>query len=229
MLIKNTILLGCFLLFVGCGDSSDPTLPDGGSQSDATNVDYGDCEYPAGPYGTDVGDIIKNISFKAFADQNFICKNPEDQVMDLSRTQTVSFQDLYCNKGCPENKRKLLWLMVSAGWCQPCQMEVAETQEQYEKGAIPPEVHIVNVLYQTDQGTPVTEDFAKLWAENSQFQLSFPVLLDPEYKMTAYFDQDAVPFNMLVDLSTMKVIFKITGANLPAVGQAMSDFLKNSK
>ncbi|MCK5798330.1 MAG: hypothetical protein KAI47_14155, partial [Deltaproteobacteria bacterium] len=122
---------------------------------------------------------------------------------------------------CPAKKRKILWVMVSAGWCGPCQQEVAETQANYGKGDIDSRVHLMNIVYEDDKSKPITESFAKLWAENKQFKLSFPVGMDPTFRMGTYFDRNAVPFNMLVDLSTMKIIYRQTGGDLSAVGSAL--------
>lgn len=194
--------------------------------ADTTSPDTGPaCDYPAGPYGTTEGKVVENFEFKAFADAGYLCKDPLDQVMDLSKTRTISFKDYFCNSGCPAKKKKLLWVMVSAGWCGPCQIEVAETQAQYGKGALDPRVHLIDIVYEDDKSKPVSEAFGKLWAKNSQFQLTFPVALDPQFTMGKYFDRNAVPFNMLVDLDTMKIIFRQTGANLPAVGQAIFNYL----
>lgn len=218
-------------LTLGACSSDGDAKPDSGGGidlllADTTSADSGPaCDYPAGPYGTTEGKLVENFEFKAFADANYQCKDPADQVMDLSKTRKVSFKDYFCNSSCPEKKKKILWVMVSAGWCGPCQQEVAETQAQYGKGALDPRVHLINILYEDDKSKPVTEEFGKLWAKNNQFQLTFPVALDPQFTMGKYFDRNAVPFNMLVDLDTMKIIFRQTGANLPAVGQAIFNYL----
>ncbi len=179
------------------------------------------CRYPEGPYGTTEGKVIENIEFSAFSDPNYLCKAAKDQVMDLSATRKISFKDFYCSSSCSAKKRKILWVMVSAGWCGPCQSEVAETQANYGKGDIDSRVHLMNIVYEDDHSKPITESFAKTWAKNTHFQLSFPVGLDPTFRMGTYFDRNAVPFNMLVDLSTMKIIYRQTGGDLSAVGSAL--------
>ena len=183
------------------------------------------CEYPKGPYGTSEGKIVENFVFDGFADAQYLCKSAKDQVMDLSATRKISFKDFYCNTGCSDKKRRLLWVMVSAGWCGPCHQEVMDTQAQYAKGAIDAKVHLLNVIYEDDNAKPVTESFTKLWAKNSKFNISFPIAMDPSFRMGAYFDRNAVPFNMIVDLDTMEIVFRQTGANLPAVGKAIFSYL----
>jgi thiol-disulfide isomerase/thioredoxin len=217
---------------VACSDDSGTTpTPDQGAGDQAVGdqgvtPDTGpSCDYPAGPYGTSEGKIVENFEFTGFADAQYLCKTAKDQVMDLSASRKISFKDFYCNTGCSSKKRRLLWVMVSAGWCGPCHQEVSETQAQYEKGNIDAEVHLLNVVYEDDNSKPATEAFTKLWAKNSKFQISFPVAMDPTFQMGKYFDRNAVPFNMIVDLDTMEIIFRQTGANLPAVGQAIFSHL----
>lgn len=214
-------------------DSGSAPTPDQGAKTDqgvagdqGATPDTGPaCDYPAGPYGTTEGKVVENFEFVGFADAQYLCKVAKDQVMDLSAPRKISFKDFYCNSGCESKKRRLLWVMVSAGWCGPCHQEVTETQAQYEKGAIDAEVHLLNVVYEDDNGKPATESFTKLWAKNNKFQISFPVAMDPTFQMGKYFDRNAVPFNMIVDLDTMKIVFRQTGANLPAVGQAIFNYL----
>jgi len=183
------------------------------------------CTYPSGPYGSEVDDIVENIKFDGYADADFLCKPAAAMKMDLSEKRTLSFKDFYCSSTCPDKKRRLLWVIVSAGWCGPCQDEVMLTQNQYELGAIDPRVHLMDIIYETDKATPVTDEFAQRWANNGIFQLSFPVAMDPAFRMATYLDRNAVPFNMLIDLDTMQIIFRQTGSNLPAVGEAFHNYL----
>lgn len=235
-----TSLLVIAFLAVGCGGDNDqnPGTPTPDTGTTAPEADAGTtlppeqdastepaCDYPTGPYGTETGDMVENFEFEGYADPDYLCKPAAALKMDLSTKRTLSFKDYYCNSTCPDQKRRLLWVIVSAGWCGPCQEEVAATQAQFEQGAIDPRVHLINLIYETDKATPITEEFTQLWAENNLFTLSFPIGMDPTFRMAAYFDRDAVPFNMLVDLETMRIIFRQTGSNLPAVGQALHNYL----
>jgi thiol-disulfide isomerase/thioredoxin len=214
---KNPIDVGT----VPAGDMAVST--DGTPKPDAEQAKCGPNIYPCEPYGTTQGDVVENFEFKGFFDKDYLCKKPEEMKRDLTTVRDLSWKDIHQGEaGC--TKKELLWVMVSAGWCGPCQQEVAETQEQFEKGYIDPRVILVNVLYEDDKGKPVDEAFTKTWVENGKFQLDFPVVMDPTFTMGKYFDKNAVPFNMLVDLSNMKIVMRQTGANLPAVGQAMKTF-----
>ena len=113
--------------------------------------------------------------------------------------------------------KQLLWVMVSAGWCGPCIQEIRELGKIIDSGGIDERVAFVDILFENDDHKPATEDFAKKWADT--LGLKFPLLLDPTFQMGAYFDRQAVPFNMLVDLDTMQVYFSITGAAFATLGQ----------
>ncbi|MFH1131855.1 MAG: hypothetical protein V1754_11010 [Pseudomonadota bacterium] len=229
----RAFLFSLVLLLFSCGTSNN-TLDDAGKTSDATtngdaiepdkNPPCGPGIYPCGPYGTENDEVIENFVFTGFADPGYRCKAPQDMVRDLATARKISFMDTH--QGDPTNckNKELLWVMVSAGWCDPCHLEARETQEQYEKGAIDPRVILVNIVFEDTSGLPVTEDFLKIWAQNNEFQLTFPVLGDPDFIMSKYFDKQATPFNMLVDLKTMEIWYRTTGANLSAIGQAMWSF-----
>jgi len=75
--------------------------------------------YPAGPYGTKVGQVVENIDYtQAFFDPDTLCKKGED--LDLKLTQGVrslSFLDIIKgNPFCPAAKKKFLVVISSAGW-----------------------------------------------------------------------------------------------------------------
>ncbi|MCA9667060.1 MAG: hypothetical protein KC503_15790 [Myxococcales bacterium] len=94
-----------------------------------------------------------------------------------------------------------------------------------DAGSIDERVAFVDILFEDDDYKPATEAFAKQWA--TQLGIKFPLLLDPTFKMGKYFDRAAVPFNMLVELDTMKVYFATTGAAFALIGQQIQAFFAN--
>ena len=44
------------------------------------------------------------------------------------------------------------------------------------------------------------------WGSVSNHAVRFPLVIDPSFKMGAYFDSDATPLNMLVDVRTMTIL-----------------------
>ena len=182
--------------------------------------------YPAGPYGTKAGETIANLEFLGYMDPKNFCKSPADKSLDTSRLRRISFQDYYkgdSGSGCSKYKPKLMWVMVSAGWCGPCKVEVSSTQAQYGKGAIMNGLELLNIVFETTTGAPSTGAFTKLWA--NEYKLSFPVVMDPSFKMGAYFSKAAVPFNMLVDAKTMKIYYQQVGGSLTNIGKKAAEFL----
>ena len=57
-----------------------------------------------------------------------------------------------------------------------------------------------------------------------RFGITFPLAMDPEFQMQKYFQRNAVPVNMLIDLRTMRIHFFQTGVSLSRVGQEMVAF-----
>lgn len=182
------------------------------------------CTYPAGPYGATVGDTIKNLSFQGFADPNYLCTAAFDQIIDLTKEQTISFGDFYCNTPCENKKRRLLWITVSSGWCGPCAAEILTIQAQIQNGSIDSRIQVINILLEDDVAKPVDAAFAKFWASN-EYDLTFPVLMDPTVTMGAYLQKDLLPFNMLVDLDTMKILMTQIGGGLEAIKQKAASVL----
>ncbi|MCC6746835.1 MAG: TlpA family protein disulfide reductase [Deltaproteobacteria bacterium] len=206
-----------------------PSAGDGGAGGDAAKKPEPACGpgiYPCGPYGVEVGDVVENLSFKGLADPDFLCKDTASQAHAANLTE-LSFKRFFQGDAKCKGKHQLLWVSASAGWCGPCHAEAKETSAQYTAGKVDPRVAILNVVLETDRpGQPVTEDFLRLWAKNNKFQLTYPVAMDPESRLTRYFDKNALPYNMIVELSTMKVIYRQTGSNLPGIGSAIFSYLQ---
>lgn len=186
--------------------------------------------YPCGPYGTQKDNIAANLTFLGFWDPGALCKPHADQVIDLDNVVAISFQDWYlANEACVDEKKKLLWVNVAAGWCVPCMAEVTAIQNTMAAGDFPAEVGFLNIVFETDDRVPITEAFTKAWStaltSNKPVKLEFPIVMDPEFKMGAYFNANATPFNMLVDTSTMKIIYRDVGADFPAIITATNEFL----
>lgn len=230
-MVRLITILGLIVAMTagGCSDDSDTTDVDAsvdGAPASDTSVDIilpdaeqvcGDCIYPCAPYGTNADDVAENMEFIGWSDPDEHTKAHADKVMDLSTKKKIAFKDYF---GCPAKKRKLLWVMVSAGWCGPCQLEVKDTQTQINNGAMSEDVGVMNIIFETDNpGEPITESFAKLWAE--EFKLTFPVVMDPSFKMGKYFSAKATPFNMFVFTDTMKICWGKAGADLNELGQKM--------
>lgn len=236
----------CTLLFAACGGNK--AEPDKGVQPDVIQPDVlspfdtgptacGAGIYPCGPYGTAKGTVAANLEFVGFKDPQEQCKANKDKVLDLDNKVKIAFKDWHLgDTACA--KKGLLWVVVSAGWCRPCKVELCKTVRDYQAGAVDSRVGILNIVFETDDGKPVTEDFLKLWITNlpdpdtgkrclaAGRNLSLPVVMDPSFRMGVYFNKAAVPFNMLIDTSTMKIYWQDVGEKLPEIGQQIANFFK---
>ena len=220
-------------MLVGCSDNGEKNISVDTIAADFT-VASGDGakaeNYPAGPYGTRTGEVAANLEFMGFLDPKNFCKGPADKKMDKTRLTPISFRTYYegdKTSACAKHKPKLMWIMVSAGWCQPCWAEVTATQKEYGKGSIAPGLELLNIVFETKTSAPATEAFLKTWAD--QFSLTFPVAMDPSFKMGAYFTRAAVPFNMLIETKTMKIYYQQVGGSLSNIGKKASEYFANNK
>lgn len=238
------LILPLSLFVAGCSSDDNKEADAGGPGEDATaQIDEGlladlflgeggaTCGpeiYPCGASGTRKGDLVENYSFIGFSDPDSFCKPAKDRVIDFNTKIQRSFGDWYLPPAnCPDKKKKLLWVTVSAGWCPPCIEEIRTTMTEIKNGSFPPEVDVVDILFENGDQSPVTEEWAKTeWV--SRVGLNYTLLLDPSFKMGKYFDRESVPFNLLVDLSNMKILFAQTGNVLDKVGAAIQQFLQGS-
>ncbi len=228
-----------FVLAAGCSDDdgnnnnnqvkpdmdvSDFTTP---ASTDGAEV-CGKDTYPCGPYGTGEGDVVGNMTFTGYFDAKHLCKKSKDEVMDTSTLRTLSFKDIYQgDPSCKADRPKVLWVMISAGWCSPCIYEVKTIQGWYTAGQVHDKIALLNILYEDTKSMPSSSSFLKTWI--SAYNLSLPVLMDPSFRLGKFFSRKAVPFNMLIDLTTMKVVHRKAGADLTGIGKkavALAESLK---
>ena len=213
------------LLAAGCSDDGNTQVKPDMTASDFTTSGGGDTGagcgtgiYPCGPYGTGMGDVVQNLEFSGFFDAKHLCKKHKDEAMDTTTVRKLSFKDYFLGDStCPTNRAKVLWVMVSAGWCGPCKYEVSTTQGWYSTGSVDDRIAVLNILFEDEKSLPTTATFLKKWI--ADYKLTLPVLMDPSFKLGAFFDRKAVPFNMLIDTKTMKVVHRKTGADLNGIGK----------
>ncbi len=242
---RTTLLLATVAaLLAGCSDKG--TQPDTTPAVDQRVFDLiggtgdgqvtcGDKIYPCGPYGTKTGDVAANMEFVGFQDPNEQCATHKDKVIDQANLTKISFKSFH-QGGSSCSPRKLLWVIVSAGWCGPCQEDVSAAEKEYAAGNVDSRLAILNIMFET--GVPVTaitEAFTLKWIntvagtkEKPSQKVTFPVVMDPEFKMGAYFSKAAVPFNMLIDLSTMKIYYQQVGGNATTVGPKVQAFFQGT-
>lgn len=201
-----------------CGPDLSGPAPDSGP--------CGPASYPCGPYGARTGEIAEDLDFLGYQDPDEQCKEHSAKQLDTSKLASISFKQFYLGDAAKSCKRKLLWVMVSAGWCSPCKVEVPKVEADYAAGKIDSRVAVLNLVFETEtKGELPDMSFLLAWINAFTPKLSFPVAMDPTFKMGAYFEKSKVPFNMLVGLDDMKIYYQQTGGDIANMYSKISAFL----
>ncbi len=233
--MKTTSLL-LSLALVACSDDATTPLADGAvADSTGAAVDTrpaldsgvakcGPKSYPCGPYGTKIGDVVQDQTFDAYADPKYLCKADKEMKLDQSKLRKIALGDLFRgDASCSAPRKQVLWLFIAAGWCHACQDEMKQLAPLYAKGQLDSRILLVNVLFQTASYTPATEAFAGTWLKT--YKGTFPLLLDPKFVTGKYFPVKATPMHLLIDLRTMKVLYRQNGSNLNIIGKEIFKYL----
>lgn len=196
-------LAGAFFLsmLVGCGPADDEAeleaeiVHDPYTGSTGLDAVSGDAVYPSGPYGVAVGDVLKDDSFFGY-------RNAE--ASEGGELESFSLGDFHDPTG--EKGIALLYISVSAAWCPPCQQEARALPEMIESLAQDGlKVAFFQDLYDgPTPGTSATQRDLDKWLK--RYKLAFPVVVDPKGKMNAYFDRNSIPYSIVVDAKTMKIL-----------------------
>jgi hypothetical protein len=205
---------GCFpspirvaigLVALGAGCSSAPLDTNEQEPADTpkapalgTSGDYFAENYPPGPYGTRVGSVIENLAFLGWRD-------PARVNYDVEKLETVRLSDFYDPEG--ERGVRYLWINASAVWCGVCRAEMQDIRAQNiysELGARG--LQLVGTLFEDNDSRPARPSDLKLWGSLPEHSIEFPLLLDPGFKLGAFFTSDATPLNLMIDARTMKVL-----------------------
>lgn len=155
--------------------------------------------YPPPPYGVAEGSTIADITFAGL-------RNPKSANYNFSgdKIEQISLHDYYNPTGDKTRPRMLL-IAASAGWCGPCRLEAEDSMPNYKfwqpKGA-----EFLTALFDSNTaGTPAAPSDATSWAKT--YKLEYPMVLDPQQKLGAYANLQAVPFNLVIDLETMIIVY----------------------
>jgi hypothetical protein len=198
------------LAVAGC--SSDPApledpgigTDDGGQTLDSSMVDGNtqSADYPPGPFGQQVGNVIKDYVFDGLMNPtavNYVC--------DDTTVKKIALHDFYNPTKDPAKSRVMI-LTWGALWCPWCKTQAGEAMKVYNvwhsKGA-----EMMELVFEDAQGAPAVFSNLKTWTQS--YKLGFPSVLDPEVNSGIYFDKNAAPYNMVIDLSTMKITFAVAG------------------
>lgn len=181
----------------GQGSGGAPVTGDDTSGDD---TGASDPDYAPGPYGTTEGSIAKNLSFLGLVD-------PKAVNYDSSNLQLIQFKDFY-NPTKDPSKPLVLVIAASALWCGPCQQE-AQTSVSHWNYWNPKGVQFLTTVFQDLDANPAQPKDLTTWTSN--YKLTYPVVIDPDAKMGLFVDYTAIPYNLVIDTTTMKILYAQAG------------------
>ena len=144
--------------------------------------------YPTENIGKGEGLILENLSFPVDNDGN-----------------TFSIKDIY-----DDADNRVLLVSTSAGWCSACieeQPKLAALYNEYEERGL----FILITLFENAEFGPADINLARSWKR--RYDLPFEVVADPAFQFGDYYDRNATPMTMLVDLDNMLILKIATGFN----------------
>lgn len=201
------------VLFAACssapiGDEGTQPAPTagasgGGAVASPSNVDYQRRDYPEGPYGTGEGSTLENFAFLGWRD-------PVGSGYDETKLEQVQLSEFYDPTG--SKGIKLIWINASAVWCSVCRAEMRDIKDNGVRATFAPKgVQLIVTLFEDNKSGPARPLDLHNWGSAEAHSIDFPLLLDPGFKLGAFFTSDATPLNMLVDARTMRVLDETMG------------------
>jgi len=153
------------------------------------------CSYPAGPYGTSVGDVVDpSLSWQGY-------------VNDGMTATTVTVKDYYDCDGT-EGINALL-LDESATWCSNCQNEAQTIAPDVTSTWQAQGIHLVTLMAQDQETDPATLDTALSWRNEYALTVG-ATCADPSWTLKlwggATGSGNGFPTNVLIDPRTMKIV-----------------------
>jgi peroxiredoxin len=87
-------------------------------------------------------------------------------------------------------------LDVSAFWCQPCREETPFLQTLWERFS-DRDFQLIQLITEDADYNPATRQTAADWRD--EFDLTYEVCADPDWSLKPYFEEDVLPFLMVLD------------------------------
>ena len=171
--------------------------------------------YPCGPFGTNAGDVITNLSFVGRYDSN-----GDNVITNKDDATTIALSKYYLDT----NVRALI-LSASAQWCSPCRAEQPELQALYEEHG--GQLAILEAMVQKLDASPSDLGTIDTWRD--EFGLEFDLVVDPSNVLAPYYDISAFPMNMVIDPRTMTIVWQANGGEMDALENAINGLLANPR
>ena len=153
-----------------------------------------DCQYPNGPTGVNVGNIVSgNLAWQGF---------PEG----AAALGSVSIQDYF---DCDGSKGiNAILIDSSAVWCGVCQEEASDLPSQ-ESTFQAKGVRVITLMIEDNSGNPATTNTAKSWRNNFGLDM-YAVCADPNFSFGGN-GNVGLPLQIIVDPRTMKIVAREEG------------------
>jgi hypothetical protein len=203
--------LGLALLLAACSDEAAGSPGAGGAAGEgsggSTAQDSGTgvaMAYPEGPYGAEVGATIADLAFQGWID-------PVAAGFDPAALVDITLGDLWDPEGA--GGTELIVLNACAAWCVQCRV----TYEQDLSGRAATYGDAVVLLGSLAQSTayePAAAEDLAAWAQ--EFEVTFPLVVDPGNKLGAFASVEVVPNYVVVSARDMTILGVFEGAD-PAV------------
>ena len=129
--------------------------------------------YPAGPYGSEINQRLRPFTLNTCGDTpwSFAGENWENSSMTV--------------------------IIISAGWCVPCQREAAQIQGQLVEPFRDRGVRVIGVLVQDQNHNAINSAFCNTWV--TRYNMQIPMLQDPRFTLQPFVPNAAFPGNVIVD------------------------------
>lgn len=173
-MLHHAPLLLPFAVLIGCATEGSRDV-----------VDAPRDVYPAGPFGTAEGDVVRN------------------HVFTRADGAPLALQEVRADADA-----QLLLLVTAAEWCTACVEEQPELQQLHQRHGAGG-LRIVVGVFEDTEFAPATATDAAEWQRDHG--LSFPVVADPQFELRDYYDAALSPMNMVVRLGPMTIERVTTG------------------
>jgi hypothetical protein len=183
------------LIAAACG-SNKPELPPGVTAPESCFAPV----YADGPYGSEVGSVLRNLCFQGWAAPD---PDPEHPAAPLEPIALADFYD-------PDGSRGIDVLLVNtaAFWCSACRIE-HRTLPDHARELGPRGLVILSALFQDQERNPANVEDLSRWTQT--YSTNFPMVLDPSYSFGAHASAETAPLNLVIDARTMTLIAKYVG------------------
>ncbi|MEP7122542.1 MAG: hypothetical protein ABJE95_16590 [Byssovorax sp.] len=179
--------------------------------------------YPAGPYNVQPGDVIADFAFLGVPNpakgatlgpiklSDFYNPHADDPSY---MPANASVDDRLYPAGSPygpgTKKPRALAVNIGAVWCGPCNFEAkTELPSHYAKYHPLGGEFLFQLADGATQGTAATQKDLASWTK--KYKVDYPSTIDADKQLTAFFDANAYPANMIIDLRTMRIVAVVAG------------------